>query len=60
VPPPLANLREPIPPTFTGPVSSLQNTLVVILIFVYENWSIEIEYDEKRVVVEDVDEWIIA
>jgi len=56
----LANLRELIPPTFTGPVSSLQDTLVIILIFVYENWSTEIEYDEKGIVVEDVDEWTMG
>jgi hypothetical protein len=60
VPPPLANLRRLIPPTLTGPVSSLQDTVVIILVFIYENWSTEIEYDEKGIVVEDVDEWMMG
>jgi len=28
----------------------------MILVFIFENWSTEIEYDEKGIVIEDVDE----
>jgi hypothetical protein len=54
----LANLRKVIPPA-----SSLYDTLVIILVFVneiYENWLTEIEYDEKRIIVEDVDEGMMG
>jgi len=43
-----------------GPVSSLQDMAVIILVFISENRSTEIEYDEKGIVVEDVDEWMMG
>ncbi len=33
---------------------------VIILVFISENRSTEIEYDEKGIVVEDVDEWMMG
>ena len=33
---------------------------VIFLVLIYENWSTETEYNEKGIVVDDVDEWMMG
>ena len=63
-PPSLADMREFVPPAFAGPFSPSRGTAIAgffsNLNINYNNRSIEIEYVEKRIVVEDVDGRVAA
>jgi hypothetical protein len=52
-------MHELVPPTFTGPFTSLQDLCSANLVSIQEQRLTEIEYVEKYIVVEDVDECIV-
>lgn len=51
----MANLHELVPPDLAAPSPAPDDTIVAIFAFVKDIWSTEVEYVEKRVVVEVVD-----
>ena len=54
--PSLANMRKLIPPSSAVPSPAPPyETTSIALVFAQKKWSIEMEYVEKRVIIEDVD-----
>jgi hypothetical protein len=56
-------MRELVPPAFAGPLSPFRGTEIDGFDFnvnIRNSGSIEIEYVEERIVVEDVDGWVAA
>jgi hypothetical protein len=48
-------VRGLIPPPFTAPFSPVQDTGIVTLILLWEDWSIKTKNIKERIVVQDVD-----